>query len=164
MIKHYRNERASMRNINEWLEAYGESHKNPTNILIHKFCVPMITFSLLGLLFLIPLGSSLPQYLNVSTLACAIILLFYLYLSRSLFFGMLIQASLMIWAIIVLESRIPSLSFQLYLSTFILAWIMQFVGHKIEGKKPSFFEDIVFLLIGPLWTLRFLYEKLRIKV
>jgi uncharacterized membrane protein YGL010W len=42
---------------------------------------------------------------------------------------------------------------------FVLAWIGQFVGHKIEGKKPSFFQDVVFLLIGPAWLLHFIYKK-----
>ena len=43
---------------------------------------------------------------------------------------------------------------------FVVAWIGQFVGHKIEGKKPSFFEDLRFLLIGPLFVLSFLYRRL----
>jgi uncharacterized membrane protein YGL010W len=38
----------------------------------------------------------------------------------------------------------------------------QFIGHKIEGKKPSFFKDILFLLIGPLWLLSFIYKKVGI--
>ena len=46
---------------------------------------------------------------------------------------------------------------------FVIAWIGQFIGHKIEGKKPSFFEDIQFLLIGPAWLLSFIYNKLGIK-
>ena len=50
-----------------------------------------------------------------------------------------------------------------YITVFILAWIGQFIGHKIEGKKPSFFEDIQFLLIGPAWLLSFIYKKLGIK-
>ena len=53
--------------------------------------------------------------------------------------------------------------FTIYVITFIIAWIGQFVGHKIEGKKPSFFEDIQFLLIGPAWLLSFIYKKLGIK-
>jgi uncharacterized membrane protein YGL010W len=48
------------------------------------------------------------------------------------------------------------------LVVFVLAWIGQFVGHRIEGKKPSFFEDLRFLLIGPLFVLGFLYRRLGI--
>jgi uncharacterized membrane protein YGL010W len=50
----------------------------------------------------------------------------------------------------------------LSVSVFVIAWIGQFVGHKIEGKKPSFFDDLRFLLIGPLFVLGFLYRRLHI--
>ena len=46
---------------------------------------------------------------------------------------------------------------------FVAAWIGQFIGHRIEGKKPSFFKDILFLLVGPLWILAFLYRRLGIR-
>ena len=52
----------------------------------------------------------------------------------------------------------------IYLSIFVIAWIGQFLGHKIEGKKPAFFKDLQFLLIGPLWLLSFIYNKLNIKI
>ena len=54
--------------------------------------------------------------------------------------------------------------FLIYISIFIIAWIGQFIGHKIEGKKPAFFKDLQFLLIGPLWLLSFIYNKLNIKI
>jgi uncharacterized membrane protein YGL010W len=45
------------------------------------------------------------------------------------------------------------------LTLFVVAWIGQFIGHKIEGKKPSFFKDVQFLLIGPAWLLSKVYRK-----
>jgi uncharacterized membrane protein YGL010W len=45
---------------------------------------------------------------------------------------------------------------------FVVAWIGQFYGHKVEGKKPSFLKDIQFLLIGPAWLMHFIYRKLGI--
>jgi uncharacterized membrane protein YGL010W len=45
---------------------------------------------------------------------------------------------------------------------FVVAWIGQFYGHKVEGKKPSFLKDIQFLLIGPAWLLHFIYRRLGI--
>ena len=51
----------------------------------------------------------------------------------------------------------------IYLLTFIIAWVGQFIGHKIEGQKPSFFEDLQFLLIGPAWLISFIYKKIGIK-
>ena len=50
----------------------------------------------------------------------------------------------------------------IYLLIFIIAWVGQFIGHKIEGQKPSFFEDIQFLLIGPAWIISFIYKKMGI--
>jgi uncharacterized membrane protein YGL010W len=52
----------------------------------------------------------------------------------------------------------------LALFVFVLAWIGQFIGHKIEGKKPSFIKDIQFLLIGPIWLLSDIYNKLKIPI
>jgi len=49
---------------------------------------------------------------------------------------------------------------QLALGVFVIAWILQFIGHAVEGKRPSFFTDVRFLLIGPAWLLAFLYRAL----
>ena len=48
------------------------------------------------------------------------------------------------------------------IAVFVVAWIGQFIGHKIEGKKPSFFDDLRFLLIGPLFVLGFLYRRMHL--
>ncbi|MEO6172893.1 MAG: Mpo1-like protein, partial [Arenimonas sp.] len=53
--------------------------------------------------------------------------------------------------------------FWLAVAVFVVAWIVQFIGHKIEGKRPSFLTDMVYLLVGPMWTLRKLYYRLGIK-
>jgi uncharacterized membrane protein YGL010W len=50
----------------------------------------------------------------------------------------------------------------LSIALFVLAWIGQFIGHKIEGKKPSFLDDLRFLLIGPLFVLSFLYRRFKL--
>ena len=89
---------------------------------------------------------------------------YYLRLSKTLALGMLIISLLFAGIIdfISLNSK-PTLLY-LYLGIFILAWVGQFIGHKIEGKKPSFFEDLQFLLIGPAWLLSFIYNKLGIRL
>jgi len=56
-------------------------------------------------------------------------------------------------------SKLAQLSFGL----FFIAWVGQFIGHKIEGKKPSFIDDLKFLMIGPAWLLHFIYQKIGIK-
>lgn len=55
-------------------------------------------------------------------------------------------------------SQLPIRLWLLSVIVFVIAWIGQFVGHQIEGKKPSFFKDLQFLLIGPLWLLAFVYR------
>ena len=62
-----------------------------------------------------------------------------------------------------LEMMAPWPVWQICLVVFIAAWIGQFIGHKIEGKKPSFLKDIVFLLIGPAWLLSKIYRKVGLK-
>ena len=65
----------------------------------------------------------------------------------------------MIASVTWIEIIDPSI-WKLSMLIFIFACIGQFIGHKIEGQKPSFFEDIQFLLIGPAWLLSFIYKKL----
>ena len=152
-----------MKDIQQWLDEYGESHQNPVNKKIHWVCVPLIMISLLALISLIPFpsfikftgNSVLDSWTTVFLLYCVI---FYLRMSISIAVGMLIIAFFMIWGINWLDSFEISL-WILSLFIFVLAWIGQFIGHKIEGKKPSFFKDLQFLLIGPLWLLSKLYRR-----
>lgn len=88
-----------------------------------------------------------------------ITLIFYARLSFAHFVGFAIIGFLMVYFNHRLAmSGVPLVSFSLFI--FVVAWIGQFVGHKIEGAKPSFFEDIQFLLIGPAWLLSFVYDKI----
>lgn len=136
------------RTIDTLLAHYSDSHRNPTNELIHFVCVPLIVFSLLGILWwihpLVALGAV------VASLA------YYWKLSRPFMAGMLLMALLMLG---VLAALPPITVLPLCIAIFVLAWIGQFIGHVIEGKKPSFFDDLRFLLIGPLFVLGFLYRR-----
>ena len=161
-----------MKTAEEWIEEYGVSHQNPTNKLIHWICVPLIMLSLLSLISIIPFPfknyelltvGDLVVKINWMTLFLAYSILFYLRLSFSIAIGMLLIAILMIASISWIEFFDQTI-WRLSLFIFIVSWIGQFVGHKIEGQKPSFFEDIQFLLIGPAWLLSFIYKKLWIKL
>ena len=93
--------------------------------------------------------------------------MFYLRLSFSLFAGFFIVGSLLLLVNYKLFQAIGMDNGEMALISlgiFILAWIGQFVGHKIEGAKPSFFEDLQFLMIGPAWLLQFIYKKFGIKI
>ncbi|MBL7785401.1 MAG: DUF962 domain-containing protein [Chitinophagales bacterium] len=147
-----------MKTFNEWLSAYGVSHQNPTNKLIHWICVPTIMFSLLGLLYSIPFPVEKTMFFNWAGVFIFLTLLFYLRLSFSIFLGFIFIAGAMLWGnhqLALTGTNLPIVSVIL----FVVAWIGQFIGHKIEGKKPSFFEDLQFLLIGPAWLLHFIYKK-----
>ena len=150
-----------MRSIEEWLEEYNESHQNPTNKTLHWICVPLIVFSLLGLLFPLTLAAPLPVSINGAAVLLALAIFYYLFLSWQLALGMLAVSALML----LMLAKISTLATPLWLLSviiFVLAWIGQFIGHKVEGKKPSFFKDVQFLLIGPLWLLSAVYRKLNI--
>ena len=154
-----------MKKIDLLLNEYGESHKNKTNKLIHWLCVPSIFFCVLALFSLIDLPI-LEQWLpkemsNFTSIVVFLGLLFYLKLSFSMFVGVGLFTTLCFQGIFMLNQT--GLKLEISLSLFLIAWIGQFIGHKIEGAKPSFFDDIKFLLIGPAWLIAFIYQKLGIK-
>lgn len=151
--------------ITEWLSEYGESHQNQTNKLIHWICVPLIFFSVVGLLY----GIKLPFFyrghqLNVAMIVTGLVLLYYIRLSPSLAVGMLFFITLCLFVAHLIEQTGFMPLWLFCVIVFVLAWIGQFYGHKIEGKKPSFFKDLQFLMIGPAWLMSFIYRKLGIGI
>lgn len=152
-----------MKNVEDWLTEYGESHQHPVNILIHKICVPSIVFSILGMLWNVPLPLS-QSIFNAATLVIIGSLIFYFSLSTKLGIGIVLMSTVFSIIIVWLNNTLPIPLWQFSLAVFIIAWIFQFIGHKIEGKKPSFFKDLLFLLIGPLWTINFIYKKIGISI
>lgn len=141
----------SGRPIDALLAKYSESHRHPTNEIIHFICVPLIVFALLGLIW-----SIYPQATVWTVLTS---LAYYFFLSVPLAIGMLLMTGAMLVVLYVLP---PGLVLPVSITMFVVAWIGQFIGHKIEGKKPSFFQDLRFLLIGPLFVLSFIYRRLHI--
>ena len=167
--------------IHDWFNEYDKSHQNKTNKLIHWICIPLIFWSIIALLSLIPssLLTNISDYLHWGTVVIFFGLLFYLRLSFKIFLGMFLFS-----IIILVDIHYKVYFFDLHqywglfnfteldgngfllrkaVFVFIFAWFLQFLGHKIEGKKPSFFKDIQFLLIGPAWLLGFIYNKINIK-
>lgn len=144
-----------MRSLQQWLDEYAVSHRHPTNKKIHNICVPLIMFSLLGMLWVIP---SPLNYLNWAIVFSALCLVFYFTLALSAGFLMVVVLLPMVALLYFMEqSQLPLLWISIVI--FLVSWVGQFIGHKIEGKKPSFFKDVQFLLIGPLWV----FQKLVVK-
>jgi uncharacterized membrane protein YGL010W len=151
-----------MRRIEQLLDEYGQSHQNDLNKRIHWICVPLIMFSLLGLLLSIPFPVEKGLFSNWTVVVLALALLYYLSLSFSMFIGFVVAGGLMLlgnWWLYEWTGQSSSMMVAISFMIFVLAWIGQFYGHKVEGKKPSFFKDVQFLLIGPAWLLHFLYRK-----
>jgi uncharacterized membrane protein YGL010W len=151
-----------MRTVEDWFADYSSSHEHAANKVLHWICVPLIALAVLGLLWSVPMPQALARrapLINCATLAIVAGLCYYALLSLRLALGMLLPAAL---AVLVLE-RLAALTTPLWqtcLAIFVLAWIGQFIGHAIEGRRPSFFEDLRFLLIGPLWLLGFVFRRL----
>jgi uncharacterized membrane protein YGL010W len=152
-----------MRKIDQLIATYGESHQNETNKAFHWICVPTIVFTLLGLLFAIPFPAERTFFLNWGGIFIAVALLYYARLSVVMMLSMLAVSMAMLWGINKIYDMTGQSASQLawvMLGLFAAAWVGQFIGHKIEGKKPSFLEDVQYLLIGPVWLLHFIYKKI----
>jgi uncharacterized membrane protein YGL010W len=156
-----------MRKIDVLLEEYGESHQNATNKAIHWICVPLIFFSVVGLIASIPpgpvqaiFGEGNP-YANWATIVLIFVIAYYITLSIWLTIGMALFGLLCLMIIqMIAAAGLPVWLVSIVI--FVLAWIGQFYGHKVEGKKPSFLKDIQFLMIGPAWLMHFIYKKVGI--
>jgi uncharacterized membrane protein YGL010W len=151
-----------MRSAQTWLAEYGESHQHPTNEFLHFVCVPAIVLSVMGLLWSLPVPAAFVRvspWLNWASLAALAAFLYYLSLSVRLALGGALAFALLLLLTAALAQLPPPL-WLTSLAIFVVAWIGQFIGHAIEGKRPSFFKDVQFLLIGPLWLLAQLYRRL----
>ena len=152
-----------MRRVDELLDQYSDDHRNSTNQLIHLVCVPLIVWTVTAFLWVIPVPAFLGKPGAFAALGMFLAWLWYWKLSRKLALGLLacfiLSVLLNLWI-----SQTFGMKFLLMLAVgvFVVAWIGQFIGHKVEGKRPSFLTDLVYLLVGPMWTLRKLYLRLGI--
>jgi uncharacterized membrane protein YGL010W len=155
----------STRKIDILLSEYGESHKNATNKLIHWICVPAIMFSLMGLFYTIPFVVERSIYANWASVLVLLTLLYYATLSLPIFTGfILVGGAMVVGNHFLYEMLNPSINYVFVcIGIFVIAWIGQFIGHGIEGKKPSFLKDLQFLLVGPAWLLHFIFKSVGIK-
>ena len=140
-----------MRQIDLLLDEYAKSHQNKTNIAIHAIAVPAIFFVTLGLLWSVPTPELFDHFAVTWAHVLVIpILWYYFKLSGPIGAAMTLLVIISFALIkLLIMADISVLIFSLVL--FVAMWILQFVGHHIEGKKPSFFKDVQFLLVGPAW-------------
>ncbi|MEJ6020776.1 Mpo1 family 2-hydroxy fatty acid dioxygenase [Ramlibacter sp. PS4R-6] len=140
------------RRLDQLLAHYGESHRNATNTAIHCVAVPLIMVSLIGLLY------ALHPWVAYGFLALSMV--YYVRLGSVPFLAaMVVSGALTIVIVQALGADVLPVS----VAVFVVAWIAQFIGHKIEGRKPSFFEDLQYLLVGPLFVAAKLFNKLGLR-
>jgi uncharacterized membrane protein YGL010W len=138
--------------MEDYLIEYGKSHQNNVNKLIHKVCVPIIMLTIIMLL------DSIPFLFPLSWILVIFSLVFYIVKKTPLKLLILIIIQGICFLIISFKTSMP---WRFYAGSilFSLAWIFQFIGHNIEGKRPSFLRDMFYLLIGPIWVYSDLLKK-----
>ena len=153
-----------MKTLDQWFEEYAVSHQNPKNKAIHYICVPAIFFSIVGLLMSIPnaflnnlLHLNQPIIENWATVVLVFVLIFYIRLSVAMAIKIAIFSAICLVLNYFIGQFVPLWAFSI--GVFALAWIGQFYGHSIEGKKPSFLKDLHFLKIGTAWVIENLFSK-----
>ena len=154
-----------MRTVTQWLDEYGASHRNPVNKALHWICVPAIVVAVIGLLWSLPVPAAfraLSPWLNWATITALLSFVYYYSLSPALALGSVLVFAAML-ALVQGLLRLPWPLWQSCATIFVVAWIGQFIGHACEGKRPSFYKDLQFLLIGPLWLLAFVYRALGLR-
>lgn len=137
---------SSRKSLDQWLADYAISHQNPINKKIHWLCVPTIFTSIVGM--------GMSWQAGFTLVLLALVMLFYFSLSKELFLAMGMFVLFCLMAV-----KLLPVGFKFWFAVFVVAWIGQFIGHKVEGKKPSFLDDIQFLLIGPAWVANSLFGK-----
>lgn len=154
-----------MKSIDQWLSEYGESHQNPTNKMVHFVCVPVIFFTVVGLLYCIPLFTLSSGYLiTVAHVVTLMVAVYYCLLSIPLAIGMTLYSVICLLLCQAIQQATGGNLLWVSIGLFVLAWIAQFWGHKVEGKKPSFLKDLQYLMIGPAWIMSFLFKKVGLHV
>ena len=136
-----------MSQISQLIENYSQCHKNPINKIIHLFAVPAIMFSIIGLLCAFNFF--------IAIFFILLTLIFYFKLSKKAFYLMTVWSLSYVTLIYFLKEKVLIIS----IFIFVVGWVTQFIGHLIEGRKPSFFEDIKYLLIGPLFVFNSIFVK-----
>ncbi len=142
---------SSPRRVDALLEHYGQSHQDPRNSAIHCLAIPLIMLSLCGLL------AWLHAWLLYAFLAASMV--YYARLSVVFLACMLLCSALALLLVQAMGNALLPMS----VAVFVGAWVLQFIGHRIEGKKPSFFEDLQYLWVGPLFVLSKLLLRLGVR-
>ncbi len=147
------------RPLDRWFARYSRDHRNAINQKIQCLAVPAILWSLLALLWCIPVFGTWMKSGVWSALAMFAAWMFYNRMSRRLGLGMLAIFISMSWLMRWVESVLGvEHLFWMAVAALILGWVAQFIGHRIEGRRSSLPTDLAYLLIGPAWNVAKFYR------
>ena len=150
-----------MKSVEVQLSNYKSVHFNKTNIKTHFVGIPLIVWAITVLLslntFNIEIAGTMLTY-TPAMVFFALSLLYYFKLHVKLGLGMLFY----VVANVYLASLVSAMEYALWIAiaTFIVGWVIQFIGHIYEKAKPAFMDDIMGLVIGPLFLMAEVYFAL----
>ncbi len=147
--------------IQDWLDSYSADHQHPTNRLLHWICVPLITWCVIAALWSVPVPGMVGRRGFWAAMAMVMAFAWYWKHSHRLGAALLLAFVAMgaLSELLALRLGVVNLRY-VVLVVFVVAWIGQFVGHRIEGRRPSFLTDLSYLLIGPAWLMVKLLRRL----
>lgn len=148
-----------MKTLLDQLSNYADYHRSERNITTHLIGVPMIVLALMVLLSR-PAWVVSDLALSPAVFIVVVLLLYYLRLHIAM--GLIMSALLV--SGLFLSAWVATLDDSIWLASgvggFLLGWVIQFVGHYFEGRKPAFFDDVMGLAIGPLFVVAEVLFKL----
>jgi uncharacterized membrane protein YGL010W len=135
-----------MQDIRASFADYASYHQTKGNKWFHRFGIPLIMLTLIGMLVRVRLTVAGVR-IDAAMILIAAAVIYYLVLEWRLALAMLAVSI----AFYLLGAWLPM---SINIALFILGWIFQFIGHSIyEHRQPAFVRNAVHLLIGPLWIL-----------
>jgi uncharacterized membrane protein YGL010W len=151
-----------MKTLTEHLSHYALYHRDERNIMTHYVGIPLIVIAIFSLLWL-PLFTL--QGITVTPALVLFMATMVFYFRLDLRFGLLMLAFSggCLWAASELAAQTVFIWLSSAITLFVVGWILQFVGHYYEGKKPAFVDDIVGLFVGPLFIMAELSFKLGLR-
>lgn len=159
-----------MESLRGWIEEYSDNHQHPVNKRIHLFCIPLLYLGTIGLITSIPhhfidkiFPDAVRYFSHFGSIAVIIVLAYYLNFSIMLFFGMMIKSAIILWIVYQIEYNQSLPLWLISLLIFAVGLAGQFLGHRIEGARPSFLNNIWFLFISPAWLICNIYRKIGLK-
>lgn len=144
-----------MNKLETLLSQYAMYHRSKKNILTHFFGIPLIVIAVVGMTF-IPLFDVSGATITLAALIGSVLCCYYLMLS--LIFGLMMSAVILAFYFLVqtlnpLIANAGTMTVLFWAGVFFVGWMLQFIGHYFEGKKPAFVDDLIGLAIGPLFVL-----------